>query len=113
MPNATNQQMQTYADERIRPFAESARLLLAQARDHKAAIDDEYARATSVQAWADARADGPPHLLQAGNAANPDDVLNFNAFVTAFLAFFDGSANVAGQSASWAVLQRACVRPLA
>lgn len=112
MPAATNQQMQTYADERIRTFAEAARLLLAQARDHKAAIDDAYARASGGAAWNDNRSDGPPHLLQAGAGANPDDVLNFNAFVTAFLAFFDGSGNVAGQAASWAVLQRACVRPL-
>lgn len=107
MPNATDQQMQHFADERIRPFAEAARLLLAQARDHKAAIDDAYARASGGAAWADGRTDGPPHLLQAGGGANPDDVLNFNAFVSALIAFFDST-----QAASWAVLQRACVRPL-
>jgi len=116
VPEANDQQMQTYADTRIRVFAEQARAAYLAAKDHKAAIDDEYARATGVSRWNDARADGPPHLLQAGNSANPDDLTNFNAFVTAFTTIIDGTAtgsdaaNAAAMRSAWAVLMRACVR---
>jgi hypothetical protein len=103
---ATDAQMQAFADQRIRPFAEAARSLYLAAKDHKAAIDDVYARATSASGWADNRTDGPPHLLQSGNSANPDDVLNFNTFVTNLIAFVEGEA-------SWTTLERACVRALA
>lgn len=106
MAEATNAQMQQFCDARLRVFAESARALLIAATDHKAALDDEYARASGTSAWADARTDGPPHLLQAGNSANPDDVLNFNAFLTKLQTFFGTTA-----ASEWAVLQRACVRP--
>lgn len=104
--SATDVQMQTYCDQRVRVFAEAARSLYLAAKDHKAAIDDVYARATSTSAWADNRTDGPPHLLQSGNSANPDDVLNFNTFITNFIAFVEADA-------SWTVLERACVRALA
>lgn len=118
MANATDQQMQAYCDQRIRPFAEAARALYLAAKDDSAAIGDEYARATSATAWADNRADGPPHLLQSGNAANPDDLLNFNAFITALFTIIDGTApandaaNAATLRSTWSVLQRACVRPV-
>ncbi len=106
MAEATNVQMQTYCDQRIRTFAEAARALLLACNDHKASIDDVYARASGSNAWADARTDGPPHLLQAGNSANPDDVLNFNDFLAKLQTFFGTTA-----SGDWAVLERACVRP--
>jgi hypothetical protein len=102
MAIANDQQMQTFCDTRIRVFAEQIRAAYIAAQDHKAAIDDEYARATSSAAWADNRTD-PPHLLQSGNGANPDDMLNFNAFLTNFIAY------MAGESA-WPVLEKACVR---
>lgn len=105
MPEATNAQMQGYADNRIRVRAEALQVLLNQIRQDKAQIDDEYARATGSNAWADSRSDGPPHLLQAGNGANPDDFTNYNDFITALLTFFD--VTKAGQ---WAVLQRSIVR---
>jgi hypothetical protein len=67
-----------------------------------------YARAASASAWADNRSPlDPPHLLQAGNSANPDDFLNFNAFISALITFFETD-----QAAAWAVLLRACVRPV-
>lgn len=105
MAEATDVQMQNYADSRIRVFAEQARGLYLAAKDHKAAIDDAYARASGSNAWADNRTDGPPHLLQAGNSANPDDVLNFNSFISALITFYETD-----QASAWAVLQRACVR---
>lgn len=115
---ASDLQMQTYADTRIRPRAEAFRLLLSQCVDDKANITDEYARATSNSAWADGRGDGPPHLLQSGNGTNPDDLLNYNAFITAFNAIFNGSGEDQPTKAgyidtirsSFPVFQRACVR---
>lgn len=115
MPEATNIQMQTYADSRIRPRAELIRDLKAFLSDDKLAIDDEYARATGTNQWADARADGPPHLLAAGNAANPNDFTNYNLFCDLFNKFLTGTfANVTeanSAAAAWTVLQKACVRP--
>lgn len=115
---ATNAQMQTFANERIRPFAEQFQLVLIRADQHKAAIDDVYDRADGGALWSDARTDGPPHLLKAGTGASPDDVLNFNSFITALLDVINGTgendATKAGYvntlRAGWAVLEDAVVR---
>lgn len=118
MPAATNAQMQTFANERVRPFAEQFRAVLAAAQDHKSAIDDVYARGVSNDRWTDARTDGPPKLLMSGNAANPDDMLNFNSFLAAFTEIMNGTntandaANAATMRTDWQVLVDACVRPL-
>lgn len=106
MAEATDAQMQAFCDQRIRQRAEALRLLLDQCNDDKSAIGDEYARATGTNAWADARTDGPPHLLQSGNSANPDDLLNYNALISSFIAW------VATNQSSWNVLMNACVRPI-
>lgn len=115
MPEATNVQMQTYADQRIRPRAEQLRALFNSCADDKLANDDVYARANGTNQWADARADGPPHLLAAGNAANPNDVTNYNALLDLLAKFKAGTfANVSeanGAAALITVLFRACVRP--
>lgn len=118
MPEATDQQMQVFCDQRIRPFAEAWELAVVQARGHKLAIDDCYARASGSNAWADARTDGPPHLMQAGNSANPDDLLAFNALISALIDLADGTpANDAAKVACYnsiqgnlATLSRAVVR---
>jgi hypothetical protein len=115
MAEATNIQVQQFCDLRIRRFAERFRGIITDARDHKSAIDDVYARAAGVNAWADARTDGPPHLLKCGNSSNPDDVLNFNSFVSALTDIIDGvgtdATNAANLRANWAVLVDACVQP--
>lgn len=118
VPEATDQQMQVFCDQRVRPFAESWGILIAQARQHKAAIDDVYARAAGSNAWVDARTDGPPHLMQAGNSANPDDVLAFNSLITGLLDLADNNAGDQTAKAAvydaiqgqLAVLSRAVVR---
>lgn len=107
MAEATDAQMQTFADQRVRPFAEAARALYLAAKDHKASLDDEYDRAANGAVWNDARTDGPPHLLQAGSGASPDDVLNFNDFLAGLITFFETT-----KAGDWAVLVRACVRPV-
>ena len=124
MAEATNIQMQQFANERVRPFAEQFRAVLIAARDHKSALDDIYARATANPPtqgqWLDARTDGPPHLLKSGYSAedvpsNPDDMLQFNGFCSALIDIIDGvgtdANNAATLRANWAVLVDACVRP--
>lgn len=104
MAEATNAQMQAYCDQRIRPFAEQARALYLAAKDHKAAIDDVYARSAGSNVWNDARTDAP-HLLAAGGSSSPNDPLTFNSFISAFISFIEGNGD-------WATFQRACVRPV-
>ena len=125
MAEATNVQMQTFANERVRPFAEQFRAVLVAARDHKSAIDSVYERATKnppvLGVWNDGRTDGPPKLLKSGYSAqntpsNPDDMTNFNSFVSAMLDILDGvgtdSTNAATLRSAWPVLIDACVRPV-
>lgn len=112
---ATDQQMQKFCDARIRVRAEQLRDLKLAMADDKSAIDDVYLRATSPNQWADARTDGPPHLLAAGDAANPNDVTNYNALADLFAKFCAGTfANVNEANSAAAlitVLLRSCVRP--
>jgi hypothetical protein len=115
MPAATDQQMQQFANDRLRPFAEHLRAIFIEGADHQSAIDDVYARGVSNSRWTDSRTDGPPHLLQSGNAANPDDMLNFNTALARIAQFKTGTFANVGEAndfaALWAVLQDACVRP--
>ncbi len=125
MPEASNQQMQTWGDQRQRVRAEQMRNLLALMLDDKASIDDIYARGAGSNAWSDARSDGPPHLLQSGNSANPDDMLNYNAFLSSMKWLLTGAgagdvAHAGGTAAQfqadvqaqYATLLRSCVRPV-
>lgn len=100
--SATDQQMQQYANERIRVRAEQFRALINACRDDKAAIDAVYDRATNGVAWTDSRIDGPPKLLAS------QDFLVFNAFVSDFIAAVDSGA----MHNNLNVFQAACVRPL-
>jgi hypothetical protein len=113
---ANDQQMQQFCNDRLRPRAEAFRDLRASCQDDVGAIDEIYARGVSNDRWEDDRNDGPPKLLQSGNAANPDDALNYNSFLQLFEKFMAGTfANVGeanSAAAQWAVLQDACVRPL-
>lgn len=93
---ATNEQVQTFVNERLRPFAERARALYLLSVDHRAAIDDVYENLTTSPTWTDDRTDGPPHLLV------PNDVLAMNSFMAAFNTFVEGNAE-------WAIILKACV----
>lgn len=114
MAEATNQQMQVYADTRLRPFAELLRAVKLAALDHQSAIDDIYARAVGTSRWDDGRLDGPPHLLKSGNSASPDDMLNFNSILyklnQLFTGTFGSQAEANEFAAQWNVLVDACVR---
>jgi hypothetical protein len=107
MAEATNQQMQSFANERIRVRAEQCRTIVNAMRDDKASIDSVYERAVGVNAWNDERTDGPPKLLTS------QDLLTYNSVITLFLKCIDGTAtlqDIADLNANWPVFQSACVR---
>ncbi len=96
---ATNQQVQQFSNERVRVRAEQLRAVYNAMVDDKASMDDVYANLIDNPTWTDERPDGPPSLL------TPGDVLAYNTFITAAIAFFEGEA-------SWVDVRSACVRPL-
>lgn len=109
MAQATDQQMQQFADQRIRVRAEQGRTLIAAMRDDKASLDSVYDRAANGAAWNDARLDGPPKLL------GSQDALVYNSIATLLLKCIDGTAtsqDITDLSANWVVFQSACVRPV-
>jgi hypothetical protein len=116
MAEATNSQMQSYCDTRLRPRMESARDLFERAEDDFSAIGEVFERAEGSNIWNDARIDGPPTLLASGGAADPDFIEQYNIFLIRLNQLKNGTfANVgeANQvSALYAVLVDACVRPL-
>ena len=118
MAEATDQQMQTFANERVRPRAEQARALFNALRDDKAALTDVYDRADGGAAWNDNRTDGPPKLLAS------QDMLVYNTIVVQLLNILEGTesgteaqinaqraAYIGDLRANWPVFQQACVRP--
>ncbi len=98
MAAATNQQVQNYVDQRVRPHAENVRALALALDDDISAIDDVYA-ALNVQSptWADSRTDAPPHLLA------PSDVLAFNVFM-------HDIRDAIKNHAQYPIVLKACVR---
>jgi hypothetical protein len=96
---ATNEQVQQFVNEVIRPICEDIRNLRAKMSDARARIDDVYANLSSSPTWTDTRPDAPAHLM------TPSDVLGVNAFMADTLAAIDAH----GQ---YPVVVDACVRPL-
>lgn len=118
---ANNQQMQVFADVRVRRRAEQIRNLLAALADDKASIDEIFLRATSQDRWDDAREDGPPTLLQSGDSASPDHMLAYNSLISQLLWLLNATGEAPGGSledfagsirGNWAVVIDACVRPV-
>lgn len=95
---ATDQQVQTFVNARIRPHAELLRKLLLAFEDDRTAIDDVYAALNMPSpTWSDDRPDGPPHLL------TPSDVLAFNTFMADIITAIRSNAQLP-------VVLKACVR---
>lgn len=117
MARATDQQVQQYVNERVRPHAELFRKLRLLLADDKAAIDDVYEHVSGANAiaptWTDQREDGPPALL------TPNDVLAFNSFASNLLDIFSGTladsnakaAAVDAVVSNLPIVLAACVRP--
>ena len=109
MAIASDQQVQQYVDERVRPRSELIRKLYLLCVDDSAAIGDVYEALTQPSpTWSDNRNDGPPHLM------TPSDVLAWNTFVSMFIKFVEGTfvdvaeGNSAG--AQYPIVLDACVR---
>lgn len=99
MANATDQQVQTFVDRRVRVRAEQVRALVLALNDDISVIDDVYNALNTNPTWTDDRDDGPPHLLA------PSDVLAYNSFIHDILTSITGN----GQ---YPVILKACVRPV-
>jgi hypothetical protein len=98
MAIATNEQIQTYVDTKIRPLCEQVRAVKAAIDDAKATIDDVYAALTADNpTWVDGNTSLPPHYL------TPSDVLALNAFITALQTAIAGDGN-------YPIVLKSCVR---
>ena len=98
--SATNAQVQSFVNERMRPHCELIRNLYLSLKDDQAVIDDVYANVSDNPTWTDTRSDAPPHLI------TPNNVLAYNAFMVDFIAFIE-SGDGAG---NYPVVVDSCVR---
>jgi hypothetical protein len=97
---ATDIQVQSFVDQRLRPRCEQIRALQAAMLDDLANIGDIYQAVTQPNpTWVDNRTDGPPHLMV------PNDVIDLNQFL-------NDISNAIKNHAQWPVVQNCCVRPL-
>lgn len=95
---ATDQQVQQFVNERIRPHCELIRNLKILLDDDIASIDDVYANLTAQNpTWTDTRSDAPPNLL------TPNDVLAINSLINAVRDEIRDNAN-------YGICVQACVR---
>jgi hypothetical protein len=111
---ATPVQVQHFFDEHVRKRANDLLYLFFVVGLSKSLIDDVFNFAIGGERYNDNRTDGPPHLLQTGNAASPDDILNFNSAITLILKLLNGEfssqAEANGFPALWTELKRAVTR---
>lgn len=110
MPEATNEQVQAFVNERVRPLSELVRKTMIMATDFKDSFGDIKLNVNNpATTWADNRTDGPPFLL------TPSDIMECSRFVDDLLTFKDGTfadltaANRGGLK--WPKMLQACVRP--
>jgi len=96
MAQATDAQVQRFADERLRPRAEQLVRILNAMVDDRAAIDDVYDRLANGSAWTDGRRDGPPKML------SKNELLSYNTFAADLIAFIQAHP-------SWPVVRSAAV----
>lgn len=110
MAIATDAQVQTFVDQRLRPRCEAWRNLLAAIQDDQNAIGDVYAAVTQpTPTWSDNRTDGPPHLL------TPSDVAALNTCEAILVKVNSGTAtttDVQNFFGQLPILLKACVRPV-
>lgn len=112
---ATNQQVQTFSDFRVRPRCATIALLVQQMQNDMANIGDVYANVSGASTWVDGRSDGVPHL------ATPGDIVNWNGFVTRLLQVITGSIGtdsatalslVQGIQGQWPIIQELPINPV-
>lgn len=111
MAAATDLQVQSFVDQRVRPRCEQIRALYLACKADSDAIGDVYAALNVGEpTWSDSRTDGPPHLV------TPNDVLAFNTFIVGFIKFIEGTFSSQGDGntahGQYPVVLNACVRPV-
>jgi len=106
-------QVQTFVDQRIRPFAELVRSANLQGNDNIASITSVYntlVDTTSIAGWHDTNSSNPPNLLTAS------DVLAINAFLHDFQTFIqnetNGTQTAINANTNYMIIQKACVRQI-
>ena len=96
---ATNQQVQAFVDQRIRPRCEQIRALVLNMQDDIAEISDVYANLTNSPTWVDNNTSNPPHFMSAS------DVLGINSFL------HNAVTNLTGDG-QYPIVLESCVRPV-
>lgn len=87
MPIASDQQVQAFCDNQIRPLVEQIRALEFALTACLGEIGDVYANVTQGSpTWHDTNSSNPPHL------ATPADVVNMNGLFTRVLAAITGDS---------------------
>ena len=84
--SVSNQQIQTYVDNRVRPSATDIVTWVLRRQSDMANISDIYANLTNSPTWAD------ENKANAIHTAQPSDVLAWNTFVSQLLDIITGSA---------------------
>jgi len=105
---ATNEQVQAFVNERVRPRCEQIRNLYLACKNDRAVFGDIYDNLTDNPTWTDQHSGNPPHLM------TPSDVLAWNTFLFGLVAFVEGTLtneNKAEASAQYPVIVNGCVRP--
>ena len=109
MSVATNQQVQNFSDQRVRPACEQLVSLLANLQLILAQMADVNANLTANNpstTWTDSRADFPPHL------ATPSDLITLGNAVQAFQRVVSGTGTATDSqtiAAAMPVVQSLCV----
>lgn len=106
---ATDAQVQSFFDQRIRPRCEQIRDLYLLCKDDKSVIADVYEHLNGSPTWDDDRPDAPPHLMTPANG------LAWNAFITGFIALVEGTFADVGEAnsvaANYPTILNGCVNP--
>ena len=101
MAEATDAQVQAWANDRTRRRAEAVRNLAAVLTDDNGGIGSVYERLTGSGNWTDDRTDGPPNLLTGA------DILAFNTLSVELAKILNGDsfADDAARAASVVAIQ--------
>lgn len=113
MARATDEQVQQYSQDHVRPRSEHARNLLRNIDTDLAQIADVYEHVSGANSipptWTDTHTSNPPHL------GTPNDILAWNTAMTALQKLRDGTFASVEEANSmfkdqWPVVQLLCVQ---
>jgi hypothetical protein len=109
MAIASDPQVQSFCDTTVRPRCAAIRDLYLALQEDKARFDDIYANITQGSpSWTDSGSALPHH-------ATTGDILAWNTFITAFIAFVNGTATATDSqnaAAQYPVVRKLCTSSL-